>query len=481
MKLVYLYGRLLSSFVAILCLSLYGAAYAAVSGDLVDVLEGNLPSDGVRVKITDGTFHRQTYNAMGGRVVLAAYEWDESIGAYVWAIQPGDTLKFIWRDSESGEVVGEKATTYLGGENSCWSTGHCGQLTNWTSLFEVQCMLETSNIEVETYFNNVMFGAASAKPERFHPAVSIEAFPNNIRPKRYKGLEGETGDISLLVVDDLECGAKISDAVVRLEAKIVPGTNGHGYDMGEKGIGTGKFVPVGYEAVVNPDEDEDVKDTVVEGVSDENGIFKVQYQAQDHALLEQLTITVKRPENGVDPEIIAKEKSVQNLKISVPGLSLLTASSGYFSFRDFGSCVHSEPVNYVTSAYRSKLIALSAVYYAKTGMRLSLNDASLPWGGFIANFKGTKKEDGESVTYDGGRDAPCHKSHRFGIDVDLNKDEWITAADRGRDINVEEVEEGDRSVTAITYLTSLMKRYGACRVIEEPIHYRYVGGSATCK
>lgn len=463
----------------LLCMS--SAAQSVVSGTLVAILEGNLPSGGLRVPITNGIYHRQVFNAMGGRIILNAYEWDASLGAFVWAIGIGDTLKFVWRDSESGNVIGEKSNTYLGGESSCWSSGHCGKITEWTSLFVVQCTPEKSNIELEVYFNNVMFGASSVKPTRFHPAARVETFPENIRPKSYSFSEGGVADISLVIEDNLGCGEKIPETIVRMETYVVPDTNGHGYDMGKNGIGTGRFIPAGYEAVVNPDEDEGVEETVIQGVTDKDGIIKVQYQARDHALMENLSVKLKRPAEDGAPEIVVTDTSDMNLKISVQGLQLLTSSNGYFSFRDFGSCQHSAPVNYVTPAFGSVLISASAVYYAKTGMRISLNDASLPWGGVIANFVGSKKQGGTLVSYSGGRDAPCHKSHRFGIDIDVNKNEWLSANQPGRDINVETVVEGQRTETALEYLTSLMRRYGACRVYEEPIHYRYHGSGASCR
>jgi hypothetical protein len=46
-------------------------------------------------------------------------------------------------------------------------------------------------------------------------------------------------------------------------------------------------------------------------------------------------------------------------------------------------------------------------YYGDTGVMFSVNDASLQYGGVIDNKGGTRLR-------------RCHKSHRKGIDIDIN-------------------------------------------------------------
>ena len=78
-----------------------------------------------------------------------------------------------------------------------------------------------------------------------------------------------------------------------------------------------------------------------------------------------------------------------------------------------GGCRHSDYAKYLDARVAPKVVVLAAIYRFKFGRSLSLNDASLPLGGVIAN-----KTFGGSA---GGRDADCHKSHRIGIDIDLNQ------------------------------------------------------------
>ncbi len=67
---------------------------------------------------------------------------------------------------------------------------------------------------------------------------------------------------------------------------------------------------------------------------------------------------------------------------------------------------------YVTPEMGVRLTTLNDYYRLWTGNHLSFNDASLPYGGFFGNAGG------------GGLDSRCHYSHRRGIDIDVNSEDW---------------------------------------------------------
>jgi hypothetical protein len=78
---------------------------------------------------------------------------------------------------------------------------------------------------------------------------------------------------------------------------------------------------------------------------------------------------------------------------------------------------------------RTRVMTLAAIYHYHSGRLLSLNDASLPYGGVIAYFDSK------------GRDAHCHGSHRQGIDIDIDRVDM-----GGRDMTAEIMEKTSRTL-----------------------------------
>jgi hypothetical protein len=95
---------------------------------------------------------------------------------------------------------------------------------------------------------------------------------------------------------------------------------------------------------------------------------------------------------------------------------------------------------------------LAEIYFANTGRYLSLNDASLPLGGVIANLNNE------------GRDKSCHGSHRFGIDIDINRHD-----SEGRNIQTETIEANKKQESALEYMDEWVKE------IRGEIHHTHRG------
>ena len=107
------------------------------------------------------------------------------------------------------------------------------------------------------------------------------------------------------------------------------------------------------------------------------------------------------------------------------------------------------------------MISFAAQYYYLAGRYLSLNDASLPLGGVIANQEKA------------GRDAACHKSHRRGIDIYLNGEDRHPNDSIGASMDSTYIEFNGNRATLLKHLTDLVGQLGGIKVKEEPIHYRF--------
>jgi hypothetical protein len=170
-----------------------------------------------------------------------------------------------------------------------------------------------------------------------------------------------------------------------------------------------------------------------------------------------LLTRLKRPATETDPEVSGLG-FIDTLRIEVPDLVQLTSANSPVIFADGGSCPHERLPHWFTHNSLDRMHALAQAYTLVTGRRLSVNDASLPYGGIIDN----------KLSKGGGRDAACHVSHRDGVDVDLNR------RDSGNvDVLTEKMTVNGREQPVIMWITALVERFGGFRVLEETIHYRF--------
>lgn len=105
----------------------------------------------------------------------------------------------------------------------------------------------------------------------------------------------------------------------------------------------------------------------------------------------------------------------KELRIAIPGLVRITSDLAHIGFADTGGCPHNPKPHWLMPHTHQKVNTLADIYHIETGRMLSINDASLEYGGVIAN----KLRDISPTK--NARDAHCHGSHRQGIDIDLNR------------------------------------------------------------
>lgn len=124
----------------------------------------------------------------------------------------------------------------------------------------------------------------------------------------------------------------------------------------------------------------------------------------------QESISVKatrKYENKADVE--APMFANKTLTIALDGLVELTAGDDApVTFHDFGTCPHAK-THFLTPTTLAAVKEVARKYLEGRGVMLSINDASLEFGGVIDNR-------------DLIRLTRCHVSHRQGIDIDINGD-----------------------------------------------------------
>lgn len=376
----------------------------------------------------------------GARLAQAKIHYDEQQDCYMMG-----TTALACGIRENSDAPDDISYAYL----SVFFFGQCLRTEDYDLVLEYQLAGE---LLTPSYKSPFQF-----RPTRFRPKLRELVVPANLEPRRYRGLEGEAGDISIAYMDDLGCSTKVEGAEVTLTATVVGGTNGQTY-FASGNRGTGIFTSLGYDAEV--DVTSDFMGTKIKGYTDENGVFKARYQAQDHGAEETLKFDVKLPEFDGEPAYIGEATEI-DITLSIMGLVQISAANGHFAFHDGKTCPHSPLPHWLTPTARSKMISLAAQYYYLTGRYLSLNDASLPLGGVIANQNG------------GGRDAACHKSHRQGIDIDLNGEDRHPNGNIGASMSSTYIEFNGNRATLLKHLTDLVGQLGGIKVKEEPIHYRF--------
>lgn len=255
--------------------------------------------------------------------------------------------------------------------------------------------------------------------------------------------------------------------------------------------GTSRFdALVAYaDTVVSPDEPDpnspDHDPSIVEGspttLSDFNrGIFAARLTAGVHGVSEQLIAQAIRPAQGNDPERRSGD-AIEEIEIRVPTLARMAADTETeMVFADGGSCPHTtgaagdaeDASAWVTAETRFALRLVARDYFNAAGRMLSINDGSLPFGGFFDNKLNRSNPD--------PRDKRCHFTHRIGRDIDIN---GVDSGGARINCTPKQVRDFGCSFDSVTKngeqrrLFDLLEEYmgfqGGVRVIEASIHYRF--------
>ena len=391
------------------CLGFSSALYAVPSWFNGPVQDGPPP---LRVMpMPWNIFERQQFTHAGGSVGFDPWLWDDQLQDYYYGLQQGDMVGIFLHDAATGSYITHGSLIVTSEDGLCWSDGfqeHCGYFGGLYIAFFQRCLPEDQRVRVSGYFNNHPLGHGDFAATPFHPMVSEITMPAILEPRRTKHGQGQHGEVTARVRDDIGCNEVISDAKVHIASTIAEShTNGQIY-FTKGDVGTGRFIALNGNDELNPGGEHE-RDTVIEGDTNTAGLFRTRYQALHHGAEELFTFTARRPATETRREIVGEKVLDNRLDIAIQGLVRITEANAPLGFADAGGCPHDPKPHWLTSNTRSRVMAIAAMYNYRTGRLISLNDGSLMRGGVIANRGGN------------GRDAPCHGSHRQGVDIDFNQ------------------------------------------------------------
>jgi hypothetical protein len=333
--------------------------------------------------------------------------------------------------------------------------------------------IEEGRYSSKILHNGVSKGESEFIPTRFRPVYIRHYSKDSIKPKSKKeninSPEEETFiSVAFHGVAGIggKCKVTLENTIVKLSNTITPKSGSHNHFTLDSEIGTGKYVPLSVNDVLNPDI-VGTLDAVIEGKTDINGEFFTKYKSGIYGLNETVTIEARREKNTLYSETIKSEPKVYKLDIKIPNLTPLSTSNvDYTLLGPFNSpCdighnngLTDRKSHYLTNNALLGVEGMARLYKLNTQGLLSFNDASLEFGGFFD--RGTEN-----------RAARCHVSHRKGIDVDIN-----SIDSKGRDIWFDLYDDGVNGAFAVLFydLERFAINAGGIRIPEgNSIHYRF--------
>lgn len=111
--------------------------------------------------VNAGRFDRENFDGVGASARLNGRLFDGS-GRYL--VNEGDTWTWeLHRVSGGKREVAREEVTYLGGEDRCWSYGHCGALEEISVTIGPECMADEAH-EISLYFNGELVDREVFRP-----------------------------------------------------------------------------------------------------------------------------------------------------------------------------------------------------------------------------------------------------------------------------------------------------------------------------
>jgi hypothetical protein len=385
-----------------------------------------LSTTDVRAVLTD-RFHRPQFDGVGATArfqepLFVDENGDGRLQPEEYQVKAGESWTWIWRvlalDNvpTAGPFVWASVTSvYQGEPTRCFSnTPFCGSFLAGIRFTMTDKCIPEGDWEIELLHNDVSIGKQAFRPARFAPKPSIYApFADTIEPV----IPGQTAarhatGVRVRVEDDLGCGRPLNDVTVRFANTIATsGDHGHAHFSASEG-GTGNYsCAFGFPCTLI-DDGQDPEDTIVEGKTRTDdlfgpGAFVADYRARELGVRETIKLSLKREATAKDPEVTAPEVETE-LQIRYPGLVPVDAGP-ISAVANYGTgCPHDPVPSWMTIYSAANLADVAIEYKRLTGRQLSLNDASLPYGGLFDNRGGA------------GRNSRCHASHRVGVDIDIN-------------------------------------------------------------
>lgn len=254
------------------------------------------------------------------------------------------------------------------------------------------------------------------------------------------------------------CGQPLAGVPVTLTATVVPQTGSHLHFTSAAEPAKGKFIEIPFALppqTVSPD------GTMLTSSTDGFGSLAAAYGAGLYGVRESVRAEADDLTYG------GTKESIDEMTTRVAGLVPLDTTSALYTLRggfaapcdtghnDTGTQRRS---HYVTPPMRDFIGTLAGRFYRFEGVKLSLNDASLQFGGFFD---------------DGIGSAQCHASHRYGIDIDVNE----TSPDYapcvgGSGLKCAATHPAFVGMSRRAALEVIAKELKAKPIIEPTIHYR---------
>ncbi len=421
----------------------------------------------------NGTFDRERYQLVSGvmRAVIASEYGYVPVDGENWIYEllseSGETISILEYYYSDGGLYAtiDKANTYflgyLGDPSQFWLIGSFYSRCLEEGLYTVKVSHSGATVP-DTFFTPTAFKPGT--PE-FGDIAPIKPYlPTDQVASKFGGGEAEIATIAVTIHDSLGCGKPLKDITVTFSNTIVPESNGHKHFSSSSEIGTGKYLSgTPSDGVLIWDEKYAISIT---GKTGENGQFSAEYQAGIFGVNEKVKAIIEDPDDEfstIEAETI--------LAIRVPGLVPLDLSGDTYrvigTFSSPCDLQHNDShtarrSHYVRPYFRTTIQELNTRFHDDTGEHLCLNDASLQNGGFF--------DDGETTETRGGW---CHRSHRAGIDIDVNRE--CTGINMNDTFSL--VDEQGKQVKPIPkreYLDYLADKLHLFKAPEDPLHYRLV-------
>jgi hypothetical protein len=452
-------------------MSLYSISSLAATTQYRDIFQYNI-NEGL-VALTNNSFERDYYDNInaGFRLLNAVNpdgEYNVPVGStWTWQLYK----KANEADQPVNNLIGEYTLVYQGAVGDCenmWSSGHCSKSSAWGLRWYLAC-IDEGRYSSKILHNGVNIGESEFIPTRFKPTYVRHYSKKSIAPQITGfSTSAEETNISVAFIGVAgiggKCQVQLQDTVIKLSNTITPNSGSHNHFTMDTEIGTGSYLPLSVNDVLNPDITETL-DTVIEGKTNIYGEFYTKYKAGKYGLQETVTIEARREETPLYLEIKSKP-TIYSLDINVPDLVPLSTSGVDYTLLGSFKSTCDQGHNNGTTDRRSHYLrgnallgaeSMAKLYKLNTQGILSFNDASLEFGGFFD--KGTLN-----------RDEACHLSHRKGIDVDINSQDSLK-----RDIWFDNFTGINGNYSILFFeLERYAKLSGGLRVRERgSIHYRF--------
>lgn len=453
-------------------------------------------------KFTDGVYHRETYPHLGGFLQIFPSHDNNLDDGDTWVVAV-DLFPFLGSQPirlGAAHLVYDAATDCLlfeGTPATCearWppdAPTFGSKLLGFTIFFDAQC-INVADYQLAGEFNasGGPIEQISDSPWPFRPTEFPLGTPQvlvaqtNIRPMipKFPTTAGSPNDIpglrnpaeppgqtrlvafvedGIQRLDGSNCRKALPDIEMTLENIVVSKSGSHVHFTNPKEPGTGRYLGV---AAGSP------RHRII-GKTNQLGNFFATYQAGEFGVDETVTAFAVDPmsNNNVPSEPVA-------LRIEIPGLVPLDTSGFHYTLAGTGSPVdlrhNLDAVNpalrlshYVTENMFFTVQAMADIFFGETGIVLSLNDGSLQYGGIFDES-------------DADRTADIHDTHRFGVDIDVNRGGprgCPNPADPDNLSCLAKHPDYPPTFTRRDVLTDIVERdlFGM-EMIEGPIHYRFL-------